>query len=282
MRTVGAVGSLLTLSANDHICWPYDDVTSFRSSLIEFLGAGIARGLRVAYAGSGDPVSLKAGLEGLADVDRLLAGGRLEIVALEVVYGSKPIADLDAAAAAFAAATERALADGYLGFRLGADVTEMVRSPAQRDSFVRYECQVDRFASANPFSAMCAYDAQLGPAVLAELASVHPIAPAALTPFHVFTTPEGAIGLSGEVDIASAAQFRRTLDRIRVTPEAAAVVWDLSAVTFIDHRALLAMDAMADRLGLPALVPDPPRFVRRLARLISLDHVEIVDVEPAS
>jgi len=282
MRTVGPVGSLLTLSTNDHICWPYDDVSSFRASLIEFLGAGVARGLRVAYAGSGDPMSMRAGLAGLADVDRLLASGGLEIVALEVVYGPEPLEDVDAAAEAFAAATERALADGYLGFRVGADVTDMVRSPAQRDTFVRYESQVDRYASANPFSAMCAYDAQLGPAVLAELASVHPIAPAELTPFHVFTTPEGAIGLSGEVDAASAAQFRRILDRIRPTPGATALVWDLSALTFLDHRGLLAMDTMAERLGLPALLPDPPRFMRRLVQLVPVDHVRIVDAEPAS
>lgn len=282
MRTVGPVGSLLALSANDHICWPYRDLSSFRASLVEFLGAGIARGLRVAYAGTGDPASLRSSLEGLADVDRLLAGGGLEIVALDVVYGARVLSDPDVAAETFATATQRALADGYAGFRVGADVTEMVRSPARRDCFIRYESQVDRFASTHPFSAMCAYDAQLGPAVLAELASVHPIAPAALTPFHVFTTSEGALGLSGEVDAASAAQFRRTLERIRLTPDAAAVVWDLSAVTFIDHRALQAIDAMAARLGIPALIADPPRLVRRLAQLVPFVHVEIVDAEPSS
>ena len=42
MRTVGPVRSLFTLGANDHICWPYDDLSSLSANVIEFLSDGNA------------------------------------------------------------------------------------------------------------------------------------------------------------------------------------------------------------------------------------------------
>lgn len=281
MRTVGPVRSLFTLGTNDHVCWPYDDLSSLSANVVEFLSDGVARGLRVAYAGPGDRIELEARVAGLTDVDRLLTSGGLEFIALDEVYGPESSVDADAAVAAYAAATEKALADGYRGFRVGADVTQMVRSPEQLDSFTRYEARVDRYAAAHPFSAMCAYDVQLGPEALAEIASVHPVSPAALTPFHVFSTADGALGVAGEVDLFSAEQFRQALERIRLAPHATAVVWDLSAAAFLDHHALAAMDAVAGRLGLPGLVHGAPRIVRRLMQLVPLSHLRIVDAEPA-
>ena len=279
MRTVGPVGSLVALSVNDHVCWPYADRTALRAGVVEFLADGVSLGLRVAYAGPGTRAELRAHLSGLADVDALLARGGLEIIALDEIYGRGKPVDVPAMIGTYAAATERAVAEGYRGFRVSADATELVRTQEQHDAFVDYEFLVDRYASGHPFSAMCAYDTRLGQAVVAELASLHPAAPASLSPFHVYTRGDGSLGMSGEVDASSAPRFRRALERIRPDPHSVVLPWDLSAVTFIDHRALLAMDAMADRLGLPVVVRHAPPVVRRLAQLLALERVRIVDEE---
>lgn len=281
MRTVGPVDSLRALSDHDHVCWPYDDVSRFRADVVAFLSHGISRGLRVAYAGPGAPEELREHLSALPDADALLVRGGLDIIALDEVYGRGAVVDAEAAVAAYAAATERALADGYRGFRIGADVTELVRSPEQHETFVHYESLVDRYAAAHPFSAVCAYHAEIGPAALAELASVHPAAPATLSPFRIYSTVDGALGLSGEVDAGCAAQFRHALEHVRPAPGANAVVWDLTATSFLDHRALQAIDAMADRLGLAALLRRPPLLVRRLTQLVPLARVRILDEEAA-
>lgn len=281
MRTVGPVGSLCVLSANDHVCWPYDDSSGLRADVVDFLSDGVSRGLRVAYAGPGSPEELRTHLAGLADADALLAGGGLEIIALDQIYGRGVPVDAAAVIETYATATERAVAEGYRGFRVSADATELVRTPEQHDAFVHYEFLVDRYAAGHPFSAMCAYDTRLGQAAVAELASLHPTAPASLSPFHVYTRGDGSLGMSGEVDAFSAPQFRRALERVRPDPHSVVLSWDLSAVTFVEHRALLAMDAMADRLGLPVLVRHASPAVRRLAQLLALERVQIVDGERA-
>lgn len=246
---------------------------------MRFLAAGVAQGLRVAYTAPGHPDQLRDHLAGLEDVDGLLAGGALEIISLDEIY--LPGAPVDAAATigAYAAATERALGDGYRGYRVGADATDLVRTASQHEAFMRYEFQVDRYAARHPFSALCAYDTSLGEHAIAELATAHPAAPAALSPFHVYTTHHGAVGLWGEIDRFSATRFRRMLERTQPVPGASTVVYDLSAITFVDHHALLAIEEIAEAHDLLVLLEGGSRVVRRLVPLLGLRRVRIAPGE---
>ena len=64
-----------------------------------------------------------------------------------------------------AAATQEALADGYRGLRISADVTDLVRAPDQHDAFARCEFLLERYSARHPLSAMCGYRRELGDAV---------------------------------------------------------------------------------------------------------------------
>jgi hypothetical protein len=72
-------------------------------------------------------------------------------------------------------ATEQALSAGYRGLRVAADATDLARTRAQRDAFVRYEHLIDQGMADVPFSAMYAYDRRVLGEAASELACAHPI-----------------------------------------------------------------------------------------------------------
>jgi anti-anti-sigma regulatory factor len=47
----------------------------------------------------------------------------------------------------------------------------------------------------------------------------------------------------------------------------------MSAVRFMDHRALLALDSYAQKCQVPVCVRSMPRIVRRVARVLGLEHI---------
>jgi hypothetical protein len=156
--------------------------------------------------------------------------------------------------------TEEALADGYHGLRMSADVTDLVRAPEQQDAFARCEFLLERYSSRHLQSAMCEYRRELGDAVT-QFACMHAAVPAGLTPFQVFACDDGAVGLLGEFDQASQIAFERALRRIQLAPDDSKLIFDMSAVRFMDHRALLALDSYAQKRQIPVFVRSMPPIV---------------------
>ena len=124
--------------------------------------------------------------------------------------------------ACFAAATEQALADGFRGLAMSGDATELVRTPAQRDAFARYEFLVDRYMASHPLSALCGYGLELGNDTVTEFALLHAPGPSDEAPFQVFGCADGAIGLAGEFDPVGVAALGRVLPRLRTADGRAA------------------------------------------------------------
>ncbi|MCE6995451.1 MEDS domain-containing protein [Saccharothrix sp. S26] len=87
-------------------------------------------------------------------------------------------------------ATQEALAAGFTGLLVVADVTPLVSTPARLEAFARYEHLVDCYMATHPLAGMCAYDrVQLGDAAVAQVACLHPGPPqapprATCTPTH--------------------------------------------------------------------------------------------------
>ena len=144
----------------------------------------------------------------------------------------------------YAAETEAALADGYRGLRASADVTDIVRTAEQQAAFCRYEFLIDRYLSQHPLSAMCAYRTELGDAVQ-RFACLHPAATGGLTSFHVYACDDGAVGLAGEAELSCLPELERAVEHLSLAAIDRTVVVDLSRLTFVDHRALLALAAFA-------------------------------------
>ena len=151
------------------------------------------------------------------------------------------------------------------------DVTDIVRTAEQQDAFCRYEFLIDRYISRHPLSAMCAYRTELGTAAVQRFAALHPAASAGLTPFHVFACDDGAVGIAGEIELASLPELERTLQHLSLAAVDGKVALDLSRVEFVDHRALLALAAFAERSDAPVTFRALPAIAGRIASLLGIE-----------
>jgi hypothetical protein len=242
-------------------------VAEYRRGLAGFFAESLQDGRRVAYVGSDDAEAARADLADLSDPDRLLAAGALHVLSARDVYGAGGPVDPERVVACVAAATEQALADGFRGLAMSGDATELVRTPAKRDAFARYEFLVDRYMASHPLSALCGYGLELGNDTVTEFALLHAPGPSNATPFQVFGCPDGAIGLAGEFDPAGVAALGRVLPRLQTT-DGGTLVIDMAGVKYVDHRLLLTLDAYARGNGLIVSLRSAPPFAAHLMELL--------------
>jgi hypothetical protein len=240
MRAHGLVQSAAELGLHGHACWTYDDETEFIRGAGEFLADGIRLGQRLMFVGPGPPPPALA-----ADFD-------LAAVVLDDIYTSR---DPEHLLGVYGAATDHALADGFTGLRIVADVTSLPTDPAQH---ARWEAIADRFMATRPMAALCCYDARvLGPETIDDLCAVHPASNGGPR-FHVYAEPSG-LAMDGEVDFFSAAALRRAL-----VAAGDGTPLDLTAVTFADHHGMLALAES----GLP--LRGIPPSMRRVCELMGV------------
>jgi anti-anti-sigma regulatory factor len=269
---IGPVESPRGFGLQDHLCWVHGDGRDYRPRLTEFFSEGLERGLQVAYLGAGGVEELREHLDRVIDVGPLLTREAVRVMSFDEIYrAGEPVVPADVIKR-YDAATQEALGGGYRGLRIGADVTDLVRAPEQQDAFARLEFLLERYSARHPLSALCEYRLELGDAVT-QFACMHAAVPAGLTPFQVFACDDGAVGLFGEFDAAGRAAFRRALQSIQPAPDESELIFDMSAVRFMDHRALLALDSYAQRCPVPVVVRSMPPVVRRVARVLGLEHL---------
>ncbi|MEV4639730.1 MEDS domain-containing protein [Actinoplanes sp. NPDC049548] len=242
-----------------HVCLAYDDPVAFETAARDFLAEGAAAGERIWYIAPEAPRGWDF---------------RPELIRLGDHYPEGSVIDPEQGLEAYAAATRRALADGYSGLRVAAEATPLVRTPAQLDAFARYEHLVDRYMRTHPFSALCAFDrTELGAAV-DELACLHPESDA---PFRLFAPPPalGDAGLAGDLDEATRGLFARALDRAELRPAAGDLVIDGEELAFIDHNSLLDLDEYARRHGVTAVLRTRLWSPGHLADLLELTALRV-------
>src|SRR5262249_10846263 len=189
---IGPVESHRGFGLQDHLCWVHGDPWDYRPRLTEFFREGLERGLQVAYLGAGNAGELREQLGRFADLGPLLAHEAVQVISFEEIFGAGEPVDPAEVIKKFAAATQEALAEGYRGLRVSADVTDLVRAPEQQDAIARCEFLLERYSSRHPLSAMCGYRLELGDAVT-QFACMHAAVPAGLTPFQVFACDDGAV-----------------------------------------------------------------------------------------
>ncbi|RZU74499.1 DcmR-like sensory protein [Micromonospora kangleipakensis] len=263
--------------AYGHVCWAYDDPAVLDSRAMAFLAAGLAAGERVWLAAPSTPDSLTRRLDGHPGLADALRSGAARIVHVDDAYRVDEVIDPETQVRHYAAATADALADGYTGFRVVADATSLVRTPAQRDAFTRYEHLIDRYMRAHPMSAVCAYDRrELGEPAIAELACLHPETNAdVLFRLHAADPGEAAFALVGELDPSNPRLFATALDRVDPHPVDGRLVVDGAGLQFIDHRCLIHLGEHARRRGAIAVLRTTRSAAARLAELLELPHVRV-------
>lgn len=280
MRATGPVDGARGLGPGGHFCLAFDDRAEFRRQAAGFLREGLGLGERVLYVADAPGSELAEVAAGLGAGAR---PGAVEVVAVRSMYGADEVVDPAAQVRTYAEATDAALADGFTGLRVAAEITVLVRGAEQRDAFARYEQRIDRYMTGHPFSAVCAYDrGVLGAAAVAELACVHPAASPGATPFRFFAREGVGAVLGGEVDRTGRELLARTLDRAELAPLGDELVVDAAELGFLDHRGLLLLDELGRREEVVVALRGAPGVVGRMAGLLELARVRVDVVDPAA
>ena len=240
MREHGVVSSAAGLGLHGHACWTYaDDAELFRAA-DDYLADGARLGQRLLFVG---PEEL------FPQVDDV------ECLPLSAFVEPGQPTDPDRMLGIYTTATDEALAAGYTGLRVVAEVTELAADPGCQ---CRWESVADRFMVERPLSALCCYDRRrLAPEVLADLCAVHPVVNEPV-PFRIYATGDGLL-LEGEIDFLSTDALQRLLPLTRGDG-----VLDLSGAEFIDHNGARVLHES----GMP--LAGTPVSMRRASELMGL------------
>jgi hypothetical protein len=260
--------SVAGLGLHDHVCWIFDDEDDVRGAALQWFEEGLRLGQRLLYVGAREPEALNADLARLDGVAALVAADALRVVSLPTLHDPAREADGPPPMARYAAATEDALADGYTGLRVAADLTRLAVHPTAWEAQARWESEADRYMASMPLAVLCCYDRREVPgAALADIASFHPLVHGSrrIAPFRLFATQD-ALALSGDVDGFSVDALNRLLG-MAAQPEGG--VLDIGALEFIDHRGVLALVDHARADGGLSLRAAPP-MVRRLCTMLDV------------
>ena len=271
MRQHGHLSTAAGLGVRDHACWAFDDRDAFIREGVRYLDDGRRLDQRLLYVGDRDPAGLLEDLAALADRDALIEAGWLSIVPLEEVEDVGAPADPEQRRQTYDALVEAALAEGYQGLRVLAEVTRLLADPAGAAAHASWEAMADRYMEDRPMSALCAYDRRIvAEQDLADVACVHPLvhSPEHLSPFRLYAAG-GGLALEGEVDYFSAPALARAM-RAGVT-EPGETALDLGGLRFIDVAGVRALEGERRALGeqgREVVLRSAPPALRRLSRLL--------------
>lgn len=223
------------LEPHDHVVWFGDGAGELYSVATAAFADGARHGEKLMFVAEDPDPMLLRDIDGL---ERLLATGQLELLAVDSVYGAGDGFSAGAQLAMFERVLADALADGYRGIRVVADNTPLVRGDAESfQRWLAWEHLTDRFQAASMVTGVCFFDrSALSGERQADLAAVHPVRSASIgePPLSVFSDGD-AVSVTGMLDDVSADQFRRILATL---PAARPLVVDLSDAEIVDHDAL--------------------------------------------
>jgi anti-anti-sigma factor len=258
---------------NGHACWGFDDVADQQTAAAAFLAEGAELGQRLMFVGGPEAEAMVRETDPMKSCVR---SGTLQVAPFDAIYpGGRRMANADQLAM-YAGATDQALADGFTGLRVLAEVTDLASPDGAWQDQVGWESYADRYMATQPLAALCCFDRQRLPVeAMGALACAHPVADRRLQPlasFRVYAQPD-AVALAGEVDALS---YTRLDDILELTiPDAEGeVVLDLQGLGFIDHSGVLAVAEhrrrMHERGARLTLRGESPLF-RRLSNLLEAE-----------
>jgi hypothetical protein len=269
VRAHGTLSDIPEAGATDHVCWVYENDEAFDRAVAEFIAGGLERGERLLCVGERVIESLR-GVHLPALAEAYAAAGTF-----------RPMGQL----AYYEAATRRALAEGYRGLRVLAEVSALAADPATRPELIRWEHVADDFIARNGgFTAMCAYSGKLSHEALTDIAAVHPFVhtPDGVPPFRIFFDDDRIV-LAGSVDSFSADRLAHVLAASPIG--AAGAVLDVSLLEFADVAGCRALAlwarGLADR-SLPVEVRGASPLFRRMWDVLALSEYAAVGFEEAA
>lgn len=277
MRAHGTLSEIPAAGTSDHVCWVYDaDDPDFDRAVRRFLAGGLDRGERLLCVGERVIESLRTDEDGFGGADELIARGALRAVTMAEVYDATSVFVPGDQRSFYGDATETAIADGYTGLRVVADVSELAANPATRADLARWEHLADEYiAQGSGFTAMCTYSAAVPGDALADVTAVHPLVHSVggPPPFQVFFD-EGRVVLTGCIDTFGADRLARVLASTPV--QGSHAVLDLGMVDFVDvagARAIARWGRQFSGRSIELELRDASPLLRRMWRTLALDRL---------
>ncbi|PPK68278.1 MEDS domain-containing protein [Actinokineospora auranticolor] len=276
MKPTTGLGDVSTGRGRSHLCWSFTEIGEFAAKARAFLAEGLADGKRVCLIAPGGVDELTDHLRALPGFDALRERGAVHVRSPDGMYGADAVDPVEQVRA-YSAETDAAVAAGFTGLRVAAEVSHLVDTPARLDAFAEYEHIVDRYMAVSGFDALCAYDApRLGAAAVERLAALHPRGNVDTVPFHLHGWGDGgAVVLDGDVDLAAHDLFPWALDRAAAHWGPGEVVIDARGLEFIDHHGLLRLAELAGRRGLTIVLRTSRFSPARVVEALRLDGVRV-------
>lgn len=187
---------------------------------------------------------------------RAIANGQLLLENSAETYMREGRFDAERMLRHYSASINDAVADGYSGLRVAADMSWAGIVPESGEDLIRYEHTLDSVLEKYPAVVVCQYDRRIfSEAALASLQAAHN-SEARPNPLHESMQlsiereydPHG-LRVAGEIDISNRAAFRSAIAQLAASPEQHIVV-DLAGVEYMDAASIAALALAA--LNAPA------------------------------
>jgi anti-anti-sigma regulatory factor len=253
------------LDLGDHVCWTFDDDGERLDGMARFVSGALGSGHKLLYAtASLTPDALLAGLRARSvEVDGPAGTGQLRVEPVERTYLAGAGVDPDRAIDGLAQELHQAVAEGYHGVRIVADMAWARAAGVGLERLMQYEELVNTLFAGGAAVGLCQYDRRLFPAAeLHRAGTAHPGTTwveddSAWVPllrmYRTLDPPR--LRLVGEVDMSNLHAFAPVLWMLRgrkPNTELSPLVVDASELTFADASAagLLVTAARAAPAGL--------------------------------
>jgi hypothetical protein len=275
-RSVKAIGP----GSSPHESWQFVGRQDFQARANEHVLSSLDREQWVQYVGDAPHGQLRDELAALPGGDRLMARGGWGVSSVDDFYRYRDddrVVDPERSLAARVEDIEQALAAGFTGLRIVADATAVVARPEQADAFARYEYLLEQAMATLPVGALCAHDrARVDRGSAAGLACLHPVMGPDPTPFNLSAGRGADFSLAGQLDVASRQLMAQTIARIESYLAGPQLVVHGGNLKFIDHRAMLDLADVAQRIGADRLVLQTNlRSAKRICEVLGDDRITV-------
>jgi anti-anti-sigma factor len=231
-RRAGVLQADDHVGVSDHACWGYASDAERGDLACAWLADGLRRGQRGLYVADATASTLVDELAGIPDAAAWISSGGLVVLPSTDAYDLRAPIDADAQLAMYAGAVDQAIADGYDGVRVAADITPLVADVRRRPAHLRWEQIADRYIAEHPLAPLCLSDTRTITGIDA-IVCVHPLQGPVAAPFSVHGVGAEQAALRGELDAFSSDLVAEVLDSLPGTDHRL----DVSALEFVDARA---------------------------------------------
>jgi len=241
---------------------------------------GVDRSHWIQYVGDAPADQLRDEVAALPVGGRLMARGGWGVSPVDDFYhyrgGDRGVGP-QRSVAARVEEIEHALDAGFAGLRIVADATAAVTRPEQVEAFARYEFLLDRAMSTRPASALCAHDgAEVERESSVGLGCLHPVTGPDPTPFNLYAEAGADFAVAGTLDVECRDLLALTTTRIESYLAGPQLMVDGSNLHFIDHRALLDLADLAERVGADRVVLQTRlRTAQRISEVLGDNRIAV-------